>query len=77
MNKHRILDALTGRTLLVGLAGLGSASAFAQVTDPFDTAVTTVTGKVESYAAALVGVAAAAVVFMVAVKYVKKLPRAS
>ena len=45
--------------------------------DPFDTAVTEVTGKVATYGAALVGVAAAAVVFMVAIKYVKKIPRAS
>ena len=52
--------------------------AFAQAaTDPFDTALATVTAKVTSYAGALVGVAAIAVVFMVAVKYVKKLPRAS
>jgi len=47
------------------------------VSDPFDTALTTVTGKVNTYAAALVGVAAVSVVFMVAVKYVKKLPKAS
>ena len=45
--------------------------------DPFDTAVTEVTAKVATYGAALVGVAAAAVVFMVAIKYVKKIPRAS
>lgn len=45
--------------------------------DPFDTAVATVTTKVGTYGAALVGVAAAAVVFMVAIKYVKKIPRAS
>jgi hypothetical protein len=46
-------------------------------TDPFDTALATVTTKVTSYAGALVGLAAVAVVFMVAVKYVKKLPKAS
>jgi len=46
-------------------------------TDPFDTAVTAVSAKVTSYAGALVGVAAIAVVFMIAIKYIKKLPRAS
>ena len=46
-------------------------------TDPFDAAAAEVTGKVASYGGALVGVAAAAVVFMVAIKYVKKIPRAS
>ncbi len=52
---------------------------FAQTagTDPFDAALTTVTEKTGAYAAALVGVSAVAVVFMVAMKYVKKLPRAS
>ena len=52
--------------------------AFAQTAgDPFDTALTTATTKVSSYAAALVGLAAVSVVFMIAIKYVKKLPRAS
>jgi hypothetical protein len=61
----------------VSMAALMPA-AFAQaVTDPFDTALATVTTKVTSYAGALVGLAAVAVVFMVAVKYVKKLPKAS
>jgi hypothetical protein len=52
-------------------------AANAQVADPFDTAVSNVTTKVTTYGGALVGVAAAAVVFMVAIKYVKKIPRAS
>lgn len=52
-------------------------AARAQSTDPFDAAVTEVTTKVGGYGAALVGVAAVAVVFMVAIKYVKKIPRAS
>lgn len=49
--------------------------AFAQETptDAFDTALGTVTTKVSSYAASLVGLAAVAVVFMIGVKYVKKL----
>lgn len=54
-------------------------SAFAQsvAADPFDTALATVTTSTTKYASALVGVAAIAVVFMIAIKYVKKLPRAS
>ena len=52
-------------------------AANAQSTDPFDTAVSAVIAKVATYGGALVGVAAAAVVFMVAIKYVKKIPRAS
>lgn len=52
-------------------------SAYAQSVDPFDTALTTVTASTTKYASALVGVAAIAVVFMIAIKYVKKLPRAS
>lgn len=60
----------------VGL-GLASLGAFAQATDPFDAALTNAQTKVEGYAAALVGLAAVAVVFMIAVKYVKKIPRAS
>ncbi len=47
--------------------------ALAQSTDPFDTAMTTVTTKVEGYAGALVTLAAVAVVFMIGIKYVKKI----
>lgn len=61
----------------VSAAALVPAVSFAQAADPFDTALATVTTKVTSYAGALVGLAAVAVVFMVAVKYVKKLPNAS
>lgn len=56
---------------------LGSAGAFAQAVDPFDTALATATTKVGSYAAALVGLSAVAVVFMIAIKYVKRIPKAS
>lgn len=51
--------------------------ASAQATDPFETAMTTATTKVTSYAGALVGLAAVAVVFMIAIKYVKRIPKAS
>lgn len=71
-------DLISGRTALVALGTMAPALSFAQaVTDPFDTALASVTTKVTSYAGALVGVAAISVVFMVAIKYVKKLPKAS
>lgn len=54
-----------------------SVSAYAQSVDPFDTALAQVTTSTTKYASALVGVAAIAVVFMIAIKYVKKLPKAS
>lgn len=56
---------------------IAAAPAFAQSTDPFDAALTSATTKVGTYAAALVGLSAVAVVFMIAMKYVKKIPRAS
>ena len=62
---------------VVSAAALAPAVSFAQAADPFDTALSTVTTKVTSYAGAMVGLAAVSVVFMVAVKYVKKLPKAS
>ena len=62
----------------VVLAGSVPMLAFAQVAaDPFDTAITTATAKIGIYAAALVGVSAVAVVFMIAMKYVKRIPRAA
>lgn len=51
--------------------------ALAQATDPFTTAMAEATTKVGTYAAALVGLSAVAVVFMIAMKYVKRIPRAS
>ena len=41
--------------------------------DAFDTAVTTITANVTSMGGALVGVAAVGLVFMIAIKYVKKI----
>lgn len=52
-------------------------AANAQAVDPFDAALNEVKGKVGGYGASLVGLAAVAVVFFVAIKYVKKIPRAS
>lgn len=65
------------RDLCIVVATSAPVLAFAQSTDPFTTAITDATEKVEEYAAALVGVAAVAVVFMIAVKYVKKIKGAA
>lgn len=77
---NQVKEAISRGYLRAGVAvgaGLASVGAFAQVTDPFDIAMTTATTKVTSYAGALVGLAAVAVVFMIAIKYVKKIPKAS
>lgn len=77
---NQVKEAISRGYLRAGVAvgaGLASVGAFAQTVDPFDTALTTATAKVETYAAALVGLAAVAVVFMIAIKYVKKIPKAS
>lgn len=63
--------------LCLGLMCTGLAMAQVAGADPFDAAMTTATTKVGAYAAALVGLAAVAVVFMIAIKYVKRIPRAS
>lgn len=57
--------------------GLLSAAVFAQETDPFDAVMTAQKANVGKYAAALVTLAAVGVGFMIAVKYVKKIPRAA
>lgn len=77
---NQVKEAISRGYLRTGVAvgaGLASVGAFAQSTDPFDTAMTTATTKVTSYAGALVGLAAVAVIFMIAIKYVKKIPKAS
>jgi hypothetical protein len=66
VSKVRNVGAALGGVALSGLV-------MAQTTDPFDTAMTTATDKVSDYAAALVGLAAVGVVFMIAIKYVKKI----
>lgn len=76
----QVQEAVKRGYLRAGVAvggALASVGAFAQVVDPFETAMTTATTKVTSYAGALVGLAAVAVIFMIAIKYVKKIPRAS
>ena len=63
--------------VVTGLMFTGLAMAQTTGVDPFTTAMTEATTKVGTYAAALVGLAAVSVVFMIAIKYVKKLPRAA
>lgn len=58
---------------LVSVSALSAPSVFAQVTDPFDTALADATTAVGGYAAALVGLSAVSVIFMIAMKYVKKI----
>ena len=79
MNKRfaTLRDLASGRSLAVLAAGALPALSMAQATDPFDTAMTTITAKVTSYGGALVGLAAVAIVFYVAMKFVKKIPKAA
>lgn len=65
------------RNLALIVATSAPVLAFAQAVDPFATAMTEATDKVGEYASALVGLGAVAVIFMIALKYVKKIPRAS
>lgn len=65
-------------------AKLGAAAAMAipllasaTTTDPFTQVMTDATDRVESYGAAIAVLAGVGVLFMIAVKYVKKIPRAS
>jgi hypothetical protein len=60
----------------VGVAAAVPVLASAAPADPFDTVIASATDKVEAYAGALVGFAGVAVVFMLAIKYIKKIPRA-
>ncbi len=70
-------DGLCTKAAVGALIAVSSAGAMAQAVDPFETAITTATTKVGAYAAALVGLSAVAVVFMIAMKYVKRIPNAS
>jgi len=49
----------------------------AQTTDAFDTAVASLTAKVTGYGGALVALSAVAIAFYVAIKFVKKIPKAA
>lgn len=61
------------KALAVGVALAAPMLASAQSTDPFDAVITNVTTKVTAYGGALVGVAAVGVVFMIGIKYIKKI----
>lgn len=68
---------LNDKSLAVGTAIMLPLLASAQATDPFDTAVTAMTTKVTAYGGALVAFAAVSVGFLIAIKYVKKIPRSA
>jgi len=76
MNRSLVLSRARDAGLLLAI-GLANAVAWATPTDPFDTAVSDITVRVESYGGALVALAAVGVVFMVGMKYVKKIRGAS
>jgi hypothetical protein len=62
------------RAALAALAVAAPFAASAQTAgDPFNDALTEITTNVTTYGGALVGLAAVGVVFMIAIKYVKKL----
>lgn len=70
------LQGLRARSVAV-VAGLSFPLLAMAQTDPFTDALADATAAVGTYAAGLVGLAAVAVVFMIAAKYVKKLVGAS
>lgn len=72
MTRSQVLKYGAGASLLA-LA----ASAHAAVPAEFTDAITDALADVATMAGALVGVGAVAVAFMIALKYVKKIPRAS
>lgn len=59
------------------MLALSAAASHAQETDPFATAIADLKVKVATYGGSLVGLAAVGVAFFVAMKYVKKIPRAA
>jgi hypothetical protein len=61
----------------VAIATLPGLALAQGATDPFTTAIDTATDKVTDYAGALVVLGAVAVVFMIALKYVKKIVKAA
>lgn len=81
VNMHSVRNFVNRKApLLVPVVLLGAGAAHAQSTGgggggsaAFTQAVTQATADIGTYGAALVGVAAVGVVFMVAIKYVKKI----
>lgn len=70
------MDNRTRLALLGAPLALAAASAHAAVPEEFTDAITAATADIASMAGALVVVAAVAVAFMLAIKFVKKIPRA-
>ena len=68
---------VSAKTAAVGAALIVPAVSFAQAVDPFTTAASDIKTKVATYGAELVVIAAVGVVFMVGIKYVKKISRAA
>ena len=71
------LQGLRARSVALVAVLSAPVLAMAQTADPFTDALADATAAVGTYAAGLVGLAAVAVVFMIAAKYVKKLVGAS
>lgn len=72
----RAADYVDGKVLAGSVLLLSSVGAMAQETDPFEVAITTVTGKVQEYGTQLVALSAVGVVFWLAIRYVKRIPSA-
>lgn len=68
---------LAAKVTVGAMLAIAAAQASAQATDPFEVAMAAITTKVGTYGAALVGLSAVAVVFYVAMKFVKKIPKAA
>jgi hypothetical protein len=70
-----------GRKVLIApalvLGSIAASPAFAAADAAFTTAMTSTMADIATYGAALVGAAAVGVGFMIAMKYVKKIPRAA
>jgi len=74
MNRYSLRLA---RFAPVAVSAIGSTAAFADVPAAFTTAVTSATTDGAAMATALVGVAAAIVIVMIALKFVKRLKSAT
>lgn len=73
----QIRHAIASKNTAVLAALSAPMFAMAQAVDPFVQAAQDVTVKVESYGGTLVGLAAVSVIFLVGIKYVKKIRSAA
>lgn len=76
MNKLQNLRARAAQ-LVAGAGALALTGAAMAQGDPFADAVTAATTKITTYGGLLVGVAAVGVGFMIAIKFLKKVPKAA